>query len=332
MKIGIPQGLLYYYYYPLWKIFFEELGHQVVLSDCTTKEVVDVGIKSSVPEICVPIKIYNGHVINLLDKDVDYIYIPRMVSIKKGEHFCPKFMGLPDMIKYSINDASKRLLTADVVSNSDNIAELNYHIKIGEILGNSPGEVKRALKKAENTWKIFREYSKAGYSLLDAIDLSVGTKNLKDVANIRDTGDIKIGLMGYVYDIYDNFVSMNIINKLKSMGVGVTTFEMIDEKTLSVQLKDMKKVLFWTFSNKIFEAGYSFYRQQDYDGIIHVTAFGCGPDSIIGKIMEFESSDYKKPFMTVRVDEHTGENHLQTRVEAFVDMIRRKKFKVERGA
>ncbi len=62
-----------------------------------------------------------------------------------------------------------------------------------------------------------------------------------------------------------------------------------------------------------------------------INSFGCGPDSFLGKLFEIESDDTKVPFMTIRVDEHTGENHLQTRIEAFVDMIRRKKAKAVMG-
>ena len=94
MKIGIPKALLFYYYYPLWKVFFEELGFEVIISQNTTKELIDKGIKVSVPEICVPIKIFNGHVLELLDSNVDYIFIPRMMNIRKGEFFCPRITCL----------------------------------------------------------------------------------------------------------------------------------------------------------------------------------------------------------------------------------------------
>jgi len=255
-----------------------------------------------------------------------------MMAIKRGEHFCPKFLGLPDMIKYSLPAVSTKLLTHDIKTESDNIASLKCYEELAEPLGCSKVDIKSALREAEKVWLSFRQYSKGGFSLADAMDLSLGLKKENQMTGVRDRGDVKIGVIGYVYDIYDNFVSMNIIDKLKSMDVGIQTFEMVDEKVLSKQLRGMGKVLFWTFSNKIFEAGYSFFRDEEIDGIIQVTAFGCGPDSLIGKIMEFESNEYKKPFMTVRVDEHTGENHLQTRVEAFCDMIRRKKAQVERGA
>ena len=61
------------------------------------------------------------------------------------------------------------------------------------------------------------------------------------------------------------------------------------------------------------------------DGIIHLTAFGCGPDSVIGKMMEINCEEENIPFMTMRVDEHTGESHVQTRLEAFIDMLKMKK-------
>ena len=65
----------------------------------------------------------------------------------------------------------------------------------------------------------------------------------------------------------------------------------------------------------------------DIDGMIHLTAFGCGPDSIIGKMMEIDCEESNVPFMTVRVDEHTGDNHIMTRLEAFTDMIKMSKRK-----
>jgi predicted nucleotide-binding protein (sugar kinase/HSP70/actin superfamily) len=73
-------------------------------------------------------------------------------------------------------------------------------------------------------------------------------------------------------------------------------------------------------------AGYNFFDDPKIDGLIHVTAFGCGPDSMLGRMLEFTAVESNKPFMTIRVDEHSGEAHLATRVEAFMDMLKRKKF------
>ena len=329
MKIGIPKALLYYYYYPFWKVFFEELGFDVVTSHKTTKELVDKGIKVSVPEICVPIKIFNGHVLELLEKDVDYLFIPRMMHIKKGEFFCPKFTGLPDMVRYSIPGAADKILFPKIESYTDDISNINNYLPMCESLGVSRQKVRNASKEGQKVWREFRTLCKTGYTAKEALEYIESGKIPQ-----KNDGDslLSIGLMGYIYDIYDEFVSMGIVDRLREMGIRVQTFEMIDEDILENQLKRMRKRLFWTFSNKLISAGYKFFEDSSIDGIIHITAFGCGPDSLIGKVMELESIDYKKPFMTIRVDEHTGENHLQTRIEAFVDMIYRKKLQSKKEA
>lgn len=73
-------------------------------------------------------------------------------------------------------------------------------------------------------------------------------------------------------------------------------------------------------------------KDKGVDGLIHITAFGCGPDSVVGKEIEHDFADSGVPFMTLRIDEHTGESHLQTRIEAFTDMIKRKKYHLKKKA
>jgi predicted nucleotide-binding protein (sugar kinase/HSP70/actin superfamily) len=327
VKIGIPQALLYYYYYPLWKTLFQELGHEVVLSGASNKTIVDSGIKKSVPEICVPIKVFNGHIQELINQKVDYIYIPRFVSIKKGETFCPKFLGLTDMVSATFPELEGKIISPKIKTRTENIADFSLYKELISILGiNNERELKSALRAAKRDWIRFRSISKKGYLISEALGLM---EEKGKILARPQTGTVNIGLIGYVYDVYDEFVSMNVTVKLRELGANVYTFEMLDEKLIDREIKPMRKPLFWTFSNKIFGAGLYFYKNPKIDGIIHLTAFGCGPDSFLGKSLEIDSSHFYKPFMTVRVDEHTGESHLETRIEAFIDMLRKKKKKVE---
>ena len=325
MKIGIPRALLYYYYNPFWEPFFENLGLEVVISDETNKTLVNKGVKESVPEICVPIKIFIGHTINLLEKDVDYIFVPRMVSIRKGEVFCPKFMGLPDMMEHSVEGVAEKMLTCHIKTKGDDISDYRNYLEMGKKLGFSKQEIKDAAEKAGQQWHEFRKFNKLGYPLSEASRMVKKNVSLEEVK--QDENRIKIGVIGYVYNIYDNFISMDIINRLKELNVDFVTFDMMEEEELEASIADMDKTLFWTFSNKLMGAGYKLFRNQMVDGLIHITAFGCGPDSFLGKLFEIESDEQKVPFMTIRIDEHTGENHLQTRIEAFIDMLKRKKLK-----
>ncbi|MDP4180669.1 MAG: acyl-CoA dehydratase activase-related protein [Bacillota bacterium] len=322
MKIGIPRALVYYYYYPIWVSMFEELGAEVVISDETSKNMINEGIKLTVQEICVPIKIFNSHVLNLIEKGVDYVFIPRLVSIKKYETFCPKFLGLPDMAKNVFKDFEDRIISPKISSSTDNITNLSSYKEVMKKLNIPSGKMKSALKVASKKFEEFRNLSLKGFTISEILEgKTSGKKPFKNTA--PDT--VNIGLLGYVYNVYDNFISMDIISKFRSLGVNVVTFDMLSEKEIYKHMGHLNKHLFWTFSNKILGAGMYFLNEDQFDGIIHITAFGCGPDSYIGKMMELDSDKKHKPFLTIRVDEHTGESHLVTRVEAFTDMLKRKK-------
>lgn len=78
--------------------FFEALGLEVVPSSITNKEIVDLSVEKSVSEACLPIKLVYGHVLDIKDK-VDLIFIPRIVGLEYRTYMCPKFIGIPDLIR-----------------------------------------------------------------------------------------------------------------------------------------------------------------------------------------------------------------------------------------
>jgi len=318
LKIGIPKALMYYFYYPFWKTLFENLGFEVVTSDDTSKTILDVGVKESVSEICVPMKVFTGHFLNLLYKNVDYIYVPRFVSLSKGIFMCPKFMGLPDMIKGLFDNVDEKILTHNIISKDLDISNFNNYKSFINKFGIKKIDLKRALKSAQQEWIMFRKLNQSGYNLNEL---------LSERQPQKINSDITIGLIGYVYNVYDKFINMDILNIFRKMNINVVTFDMIDEKLIRNRISKFKKHMFWEFTNILLGTAYEFMDRNDIDGIIHITAFGCGPDSILEPFLTIDSEMHKKPFMTLRIDEQTGESHIVTRVEAFSDLIRLKKYK-----
>ncbi len=308
MKIGIPRALAYYAYYPFIKTFFERLGLDVVVSDQTTKQIMDQGIKDTITDACVPIKLFHGHVKNLI-KRVDYVFVPRLVSIDKEATFCPKFLGLPDMLSCSLPDFK-------------NMFEVRIDLK------KSRFQLFLLCMRVAKQFKIgffkaYGAYLKAISSFKNHIYqfLQGGIPPLGIVAQ-RKNLEIKLAVVGYPYMIYDPYLSLDLIKKLIDMGVYVMTPEMVSEKEKQKQAKKLKKTLFWTFSNSVLRTAYYFLESKSVDGIIHVTAFGCGPDFIVDKIMEIEARNCKMPYLTITLDEHTGQEGINTRLEAFVDMLK----------
>ena len=325
MRIGIPKALLYQYYYPLWRSLFEHLGFEVVVSDKSTKSLVQKGIAVTVPEICLPIKIYSGHVINLIEKEVDYIFCPRFVHIEKGYWFCPKYIGLPELIEKTIPDA--KLLVAEIDCRRNDTADIKCFMPVAKKLGISKGEMKKALKAAADDFEKYRSLCRMGLTLDEAAMVmfdNIPIEKFK-LPEYKTT----IGLLGYIYNVYDPFISMEIIKKLRELEVNVITFDMLTDEELLKYRNTNTRPIFWTYADRLYQAAHTMIADKQVNGLIHITAFGCGPDSIVGKEIEHDFADSGVPFMTLRIDEHTGESHLQTRIEAFTDMIKRKIRKID---
>ena len=319
-KIGIPQSLFYYYYYPLWSTFFKEIGCQVVVSNNTNKNIATRGVQLTVDESCFPIKVYFGHVEDLLSK-VDYVFCPRIVSVEPKEYICPKFMGLPDIIKVAFNHKIKWL--TPIIALKKNCQQEHKAAFTG-----MAKELDIDTKLADYAWEKATtaqlDYEKLLLKELtpnDALEIFLGNqteKNFqkKDVPNIL--------LLGHGYNLYDQHLNMNLIKKLRANGFNVLTPDMVDKEIINHHNNKRSKKIFWTLGKKIIGSLYDFSEKDRVQGIIYVTSFGCGPDSMIGHLAESYIRKNNIPFMNLTLDEHTGEAGINTRLEAFLDMLKRR--------
>jgi predicted nucleotide-binding protein (sugar kinase/HSP70/actin superfamily) len=317
ISIGIPRGLFYYYHYPIWKTFFQELGLQVAVSSRTSRITVDRGTEKAVDEACFPIKVYFGHVYDLCLKKPDYIFLPRVVSIEPRSYLCPKFMGIPDMIKAVMNELPEVVeVTVDVSKNEKNLKK--EIIRVGKLFGRNVKEINRAYIKALEEYYACKSLAKQGLTMDEAIRKWEG-----EDLNVSSRGELNIGVLGHGYSIYDERISMNIINRLRDLGCRVHLLESLVTETIEKEAATLPKRVFWTLGRKIVGAALYMDKREDIDGLIYIACFGCGPDSLIGEIIERKVK--RKPYMLLTVDEHTGEAGLYTRLEAYCDMLRRRR-------
>lgn len=316
-RVGIPHGLFYYYYYPLWKTFFTDLGAEVITSPDTNRFIIDGGLQLAVDEACFPIKVYFGHVRQLCRQNLDYIFIPRIVSIESKSYICPKFMGIPDMIKASVPDLPEIInLTVDL-SKSDRDFKRGL-FKVGKIFQSSNRCIGDAYKHGLQELEFCRCLAREGFSLAEAIRIWEG-----ESFDIGRSFDLNIGLLGHGYSLYDNAISMNLINQLREMGCRVILPEMMDAEQVEAAAATIPKRVFWTLGRKMVGSAFTMEKTTTVDGIIYVACFGCGPDSLIGEIIQRKIKH--KPFMMLTIDEHTGQAGMLTRLEAFCDMLRRER-------
>lgn len=320
VKVGIPRALLFYYYYPMWRVFFEELGAGTVLSSPSTKGVLAGGLKYAVDEVCLPVKMAFGHILDLAGKKVDYIFLPRLVSLARREYICPKFLGLPDMVR-SIGGLPPLIDVTVNLYKSKHDAYVAAK-EVGRLFTSNNLKIymayRRSLKAHNKYFKLLQ------MGLIPEEALAVLEDRVKNEP-LPYPDDLTVALIGHPYNIYDSHISMNMIKRLRDMGVTVVTAENLPEKVVRSCAARLPKKLFWTLGQWMTGAAYHYLERPDVSGMVHVAAFGCGPDSMTGELIERRARAAGMPFLNLTLDEHTGEAGIVTRLEAFLDMVRWRK-------
>jgi predicted nucleotide-binding protein (sugar kinase/HSP70/actin superfamily) len=314
MRIGIPRTLWYYTYGPFWRKFFTALGADVVLSPISTRSTLDDGVAFCVSEACLPIKVFFGHLKALAGK-VDYIFLPRLVCLHGDRLFCPKFLGLPDLVKHSGMDLPP-LLNIRLDRRRNPLFLLKACLQLGKQLG------ARRLTALRAYWRALRVHWTYTRSLGQGA-LPAGAKKVEGPAG---QGRSTVAVLGYPYLIFDDYINLGLLKKLAAMGALWRTVEALPQGDLRRQNRAFPKRPFWLYSDLVARAGYHFLGpgRGEVAGVIHVTAFACGPDAVVDKILELEAERQRRPYLNITLDEQSGEAGYITRLEAFLDMLDRR--------
>jgi len=320
--IGIPRSLLYYKYFPLWKTFFEELDYEVVISDKSTNKIVEVGGKYAIDEICIPLKLYYGHLVNLLEKNVDFIFIPRYISTTFGTYMCPKFLGLPDLIRGTMENLPP-IIEMDIDLRKK--PKYTSMVHTGRQLKRSTAQIRKAYEKSVKIYHYFRNLMVQGLSFQQAMNIvNGGVENFQPKSSKHD--GVKIGIIGHGYNVHDPFINMDLLKKLRKMNVQVVTLENLPLeifKQRTIITNSLKN--YWGNEEEILSAVNYLFEDKTLDGLIFICSFCCGPDSLIDELITRDAKKLDLPYISLVLDEHSGQTGVITRVEAFVDMIIRKK-------
>jgi len=291
--IGIPKALLFHKFGSQWESFFNQLGFSVVLSEDTNRTILNRGAKKAIDETCLPVKAYYGHIFDLVDK-VDYIFIPRYISTEAETKTCPKLIGLPDILQNSVDNLPRIISpTFDVSKRPDKRTVFLLALKL----------------------------TKNPYKALKATKSFFSNKKEKNNQPEISKNKFNIGLVSHTYVLKDNYLNMGLKEILKGMNVNVISTEDIPKEDLKRENLKLDKQLYWSFEKEILGSAYYFIDNKDIDGVIHLTAFACGPDSIVAEIIKDYSHEKSKPYLKLMLDEHTGRAGFITRIEAFIDML-----------
>lgn len=336
MRLGFPRALMYYDYYPFWAGFFYKLGIQLVLSPATNREIMNRGLKLAPDDTCLPIKILVGHLTAL--KDVDGIFLPRLISMEEKTYLCPKVLGIPESVLFAIPPEIK-VYTVDINWRAGKRKALQSLMAFGAQIGCSKSQIRESFVEAQRWMRAYQRMRNASWSFEESMERfqalmepgkfdSLGFSQIKEppkTESLNEERDYrpKIALVGHSYLTYEAYANLNLLHKLKEKAE-VYLVENVPSPAIEKEQDKLRKRIFWSHAKKEYGAGAAYIQDAEIDGLIYLSCFGCGTDSMTNDLLARRARKAEKPYLVLTIDEHTGEAGLVTRLEAFLDMLERK--------
>ena len=290
MKIGIPKALYYYYFFDKWKYFFEQLNIELISID-TNKDIIKRGDIYASSEMCLSLKVFLGHIDYLKDK-CDYILIPKIDNFGQNDQMCTNFSCLYDLVN---NLFDVKILTYEI-DYTKKKNEKKGLIKIGRELGFE----RKLLNKAYKIACI--KYEKARKQLI--------IENL----NKLNSSNKKILLVAHSYNIHDDYIGKIITKTIKKYNIEIIYSDLFNNVAeFSIYLS---RNLYWKYCKE--SLGAIILCKEKVDGIIFVSAFPCGLDSLVN---ELAMRKIDLPYLNLIIDALDALAGIETRIESFVDII-----------
>jgi predicted nucleotide-binding protein (sugar kinase/HSP70/actin superfamily) len=262
-------------------------------------------------ETCLPVEIMHGHVIDLIEKGVDYIFTPFIVNAKPNKFNktfncnCPWIQTYPFMVKAALKgkvDESKFLIPTLHFRFFERALVKEMTGYFGEKFGIGRKEIKSAIYEADATQiKFEKDLIEYGREVMSSIP-----------SNCRP-----VVLLGRPYNSTDPHLSLALVEKLISQDVMPVPLDMLDLSEYNIF--NSYRNMYWPNGQRIIAAAQMVAKTEGLYAV-YLSNFRCGPDSFIHHYVTEELKG--KPFLTLEVDEHSADAGMVTRIEAFLDSLR----------
>ncbi len=299
--VGVPKAFSVYTLWPFYSWFFHTLGIKTVLSTDIKPE----GIAKVESAYCFPSEIAHGAVQDIIDKDVDFIFVPHfrdMPSQVEDVHanFCPITQSLPYYIKKAFTEFPERKILSPIISfKYGKEKALEEMLELAEQLEVSKASIKEAFNIAyEKQQEYFVTYKREGIEALE---------------RARQAKQPVIALLGRPYNSFTKDANMGIPRKFTSRGYSIIPFDMLPSDDA-----DIYDNMYWYYGQQDMKAA-SLLKDEDNIFVTFISNFSCAPDSFMLHYMKWIMGT--KPFLILELDSHSADAGVDTRIEAFLDII-----------
>jgi len=302
--IGVNRSFLMNTFFPFYNAFFKELGYRTVLPD----KVDPVGVDQQGAAFCFPVEIAHGHMYNLLEKDPDVLFLPHIKGVPTDHEnpntcACVFVQGETYYLATTFEGLrAKKVLRPFLDLSRGFEARIADFLALAHELGCTREQGLAAFKAgmaAQDAYK--KELRDRGARILKEID--------------EDPDAIGVVLFGRPYNAFAGEAHKGIPGKFASRGFRVLPFDMLPFEEQSL---DDAQTMYWSMGRMILKAARLVKNHPRLFGT-YISNFSCGPDSFI--VGYFREEMGRKPSLTLELDSHTADAGLETRIEAFLDIV-----------
>lgn len=308
--VGLPLALGFYEQLPFWHTLFTTLGFRTIISEESSRAMYYLG-QHTIPSdtVCYPAKLAHGHVENLLDKGVDFIFYPCMsYNLDEGgsdNHFnCPVVAYYPEL-----------LLANNPRLNNDNFIhpymDLNIRKNVEKVLA-------RVLKKYNIKGRIPAAVD-AAYEALERYHINVAAKAREIIEQARRENRKIIVLAGRPYHI-DKEINHGIHKLITSLGMAVITEDSVAMLAKTPKLGVLNQ---WTYHSRLYRAAKYVTTQPDMQ-LIQLVSFGCGIDAVTGDEVRNILESGGKLYTQLKIDEINNLGAARIRLRSLVAAMEQK--------
>lgn len=307
--IGLPRGLMIYYQqFPFWRRLFEDLGFRVVLSPATDSGLVARSLESITAETCFPVEVMTGHVLELFDAGVDFVFAPFVVTAPSEEgnptvnYNCPWVQTYPFMVRGALSEEQRtRLLMPTLHFRHPAVIEKDLTEFFSSRFGVPAEKTMAAIQTARVAQKTFETACRRrGREVLDGL------------APDRRA----MVLLGRPYNTGDPALNLRLVEKLIGMDVLPLPVDFLPLE--DAQIFPQYDMLCWPNGQKMLRAAKIVATDPRLHAVF-LSNFRCGPDSFISHYLREELRN--KPYLQLEIDEHSADAGALTRIEAFLDSL-----------
>ncbi len=346
----------------IYKKLLELLGHDVIEPPIPSQRTIDLGVKNSPEFACYPLKVILGSYIEAIDLGATTIVTSGGHGPCRAGFYGETHSKILKSMGYDIDlivfDAYKR----DIMGTIKNIRKIKNKKPLGFLLAaiKTVYFMAKSIDKQEKRIQKIRPYeiykgdsNKAWEKIQNIYDKVENTKDIKkaekesqtiidaiETIEIPDSNRIRIGIVGEIYVVMEKSINLKIEEVLGSMGAEVERSQYISEwidynlipnwltkpHELAILKKGEKYIKEIIGGHAKQTVGHIVdYAERGFDGVVHLMPFACLPELVSQSIIPAITKDYNIPVITLPIDEQTGLANVQTRIEAFLDLVKTKK-------